>query len=312
MHVGSCGRWESCQRQPLLGLIVQWKLRSIGYGYTRTSARTIAFRSALRQARADAGLTQREVAAELDWSPSKIIRIENGSVSVSVTDLKAMLFLYKIKDENAVSGLVECARFARYHPWREYEDIYDKAFLEYIEYEESATNILCYQPLLMPGQIQTEAYARAVLNHTSEFSEGNIERCVALRITRQSILQPDSGCTGCFLLDEAVLRRQVGGADVHRAQLDHLLRLSKQPSIEIRVIPFAADVYAGIGDPFVIFEFDGVYNDFLFLESPRGNQVTRDDQELLTKYKTTFYSIFSNAIDLKSILPSQDVTAHEP
>jgi hypothetical protein len=191
---------------------------------------------------------------------------------------------------------------ARYQQWSAYQDIYPKAFLDYLEYEASASSMLNYEPLAVPGVLQTEEYARSLFSRVNQHAGNGLERRVALRMSRQAILEPDSGFSGSYLLDEAVLQRQIGGPLAQAAQINRLLDLSAQTHIEIRVLPFTADAYPGWGYPFTILEFedaDDAYEDLLFLEDARGIQITRDDQELVSNYKEKYYSIFSNAIDIQ-------------
>jgi hypothetical protein len=210
-----------------------------------------------------------------------------------------MLALYKIDEEEVIKSLIASARVARYQQWSAYQDIYDRSFLAYLEYEASASSILEYEPLAVPGVLQTEDYAHSLLSKVSQYAGSDLERRVALRMSRQVILESDSGFSGSFLLDEAVLRRATGGPRVQAAQIKRLIDLAAHPSIDIRIMPFTADVYPGWGYPFTILEFEDAYEDLLFLEHPHGDQVTRDDQELVASYKETYYSIFSGAIDIQ-------------
>ena len=283
------------------------KVGLVGMGTRGPALERLRLRTVLRRARGHARLTQREVAEALDWSPSKIIRIENGAVSVSRTDLRALLALYKVEDEGVISSLIASARVARYQQWSAYQDLYDKSFLAYLEYEASAAGMLDYQPLAVPGMLQTEEYARSLLSQVGRYAGSDLERRVTLRMSRQAVLKSDSGFSGSFLLDEAVLRRQVGGSRVQAAQINRLLDLSTQAAIEIRVLPFIADVYPSWGYAFVILEFEEGYEDLLFLEHPRGDSVTRDDQELVSGYKETFYSLFTDAVDIRHFMSAGDV-----
>src|ERR1700689_4204887 len=121
-------------------------------------------RAELRKARLEAGLTQDQVAVAMDWSLSKLIRIENGSVGISTNDLKAILRLYKIVEADRTSDLVALARAARERSWWSvYRDVAPPRLLQLIEYEAASFITRNFQPLLVPGLLQTEDYARAVL-----------------------------------------------------------------------------------------------------------------------------------------------------
>jgi transcriptional regulator with XRE-family HTH domain len=259
-------------------------------------------KDALRKARGGAGLTAKQVAEELGWSKSKLDRIEAGTVGVSQTDLRAMLFLYGVKDEGLVSSLIASARIARYLPWSAYKGIFGKSFLDYLDSEASASVMLDYEPLVVPGILQTEEYARTLLSQVSRFDGNDLERRVAARMSRQAILASGSGFSGSFLLDEAVLSRQVGGSGVQDAQIDRLLDLAAYATIEVRIMPFELGAYPDYGYPFVILEFEGPYEDLLFLEHPHGDVVTKNKPVLAASYKEKFHSTFSGAIDIRTFM----------
>jgi transcriptional regulator with XRE-family HTH domain len=279
------------------------KVGLVGMNTRGPGLERLRLRTVLRRVRGDADLTQQKVAEELGWSLSKIIRIENGAVGVSQTDLRAMLALYGVKDGELISSLIASARVARYQQWSAYQDIYDKSFLSYLEYEASASGMLDYEPMVVPGILQTEEYARTLLSRIGKCSGNILERMITLRMSRQWVLENGSGFKGSFLLDEAVIRRQVGGSRVQKAQIDHLLNLAEHAAIEVRVIPFSEDVHPGYGFPFVVLEFEEGYDDLLFLEHPQAFLVTRDEPELVSSYKETYYSVFSGAVDIRRFVP---------
>src|SRR4051794_41070755 len=114
----------------------------------------------LRRARAAAGYTQRDVAEALDWSYSKLLRIENGQVGVSRTDLKALLDHYLITDEGQLKAFAQLARDGRRQPWSAYRDVLNPDYMIYLGHEGSASTIRHFEQLVIPGLLQTEAYAR--------------------------------------------------------------------------------------------------------------------------------------------------------
>lgn len=144
--------------------------------------------AAVRQARIDAGRTQPEVARALDWSLSKVVRIESGAVGVSTTDLKALLELYGVDDTPRVAAVLDDARRARRPAsWADYSDVYGKEFIAYLGFESSATEVRQFQAGLVPGLLQTEAYARSVL--TAVRKGDDIERLVEARMKRQHLIE---------------------------------------------------------------------------------------------------------------------------
>jgi len=212
-------------------------------------------RNALRQARDAAGLTQENVAEEMDWSLSKVIRIETGVVSISTNDLRELLRLYRIDDPEQVRELVELARIGRRKPWwTRYKDVVPQQYLSYIGLEDECNALRLYYPFSLPGLFQTEEFARAVLNavvppHLSRGTEvapltqADMEARVQLRMVRQEkVLGREVPPEITAILDEAVLHRQVGGPEVLRRQLLHLVALASNPHIRIHVLPFTARV----------------------------------------------------------------------
>jgi transcriptional regulator with XRE-family HTH domain len=248
-------------------------------------------RTALRQARLSAGLTQEEVAGALDWSLSKIVRIENGSVRVSTTDLKAMLGQYRITDSDTEKNLVSMARAARERPWwNAYREHASQRYLEFVQLEQASTVTLNYQPQLVPGLLQTRAYATAVISQpnrgdTKERTAGLLE----LRMKRQELLDVPEPPTLAFVLDESVVLRQVGTAETMREEIRHLIELAGRPYITIQILPFAAGLTLGMHAPFVIVSFtDPADPDVLFLESPRGDTLVANDASEISRYHGMF------------------------
>ena len=146
-------------------------------------------RTEIRAARQVAGLTQDQVASAMDWSLSKIIRIEGGSVTISTNDIKALLACYQITDEHKIRTLVESARGARQRSWwREYADVANPKYLQYIEYESGAFAMRSFQPLVIPGILQTYEYAQSIQRQFAPYTPaGSADALVELRMRRQEL-----------------------------------------------------------------------------------------------------------------------------
>ena len=238
--------------------------------------------------------TQEHVAAAMDWSLSKLIRIENGSVSISTNDLKVLLDHYGIADDRRVEELVTLAKAARERSWWSvYRDVASPQLLQFIEYQAAAMITRNFESLLIPGLLQTEEYAREVIKEFSgrpSLPKDRLDALVGLRMKRQELLRR----TGpppwfFFILDEAVLRRLVGGKDVMGRQIRHLIELASRDDVIIEVVPFSAGVQYGMHGPFVILEFEEAEDDdVLYLESPRGDLIHRDDPEEILTYREIF------------------------
>src|SRR5262249_1016826 len=154
----------------------------------------------LKRARERSGMTQREVAAALDWSPSKVIRIETGAVIISTSDLMALLPHYGINDRKRIDQLVEVARASRKQAWGdEYRSGYGQQFIPFVGYEASTIRLRNFQALLIPGLLQTRAYSDAIMRSYTDDPE-RIGRGVEVRAKRQRILDQPGGPELFFVL----------------------------------------------------------------------------------------------------------------
>lgn len=247
-------------------------------------------RAALRQARLDAGLTQDQVAAALEWSLSKVVRIENGSVRISTTDLKAMLDQYKVTDPDRVAELTSMARAAKQRPWwSAYREFAPQRYLEYVELEQAALSTLNFQPMFVPGLLQTRDYAAAIIWQLGrDVTEERAEALLEFRMERQKkLLDASEPPTLSFILDESVVRRRVGGVEAMGNQIRHLIELAERPHITIQIFPFAVGLSFGMQAPFVIVQFPAD-PEVLFLESPRGDTLVANDEDEVSRYHSAF------------------------
>jgi transcriptional regulator with XRE-family HTH domain len=248
-------------------------------------------RTELRKARQDAGQTQEQVAVAMDWSLSKVIRIEAGSVGISTNDLKALLRHYKIVDPTRTAELIALGRAARERSWWSmYRDAAPSGLLQLIGYETAAVIRRNFEPLLVPGLLQTEEYARAVIRALEErLPAERVDTLVEIRMRRQELLDRTDPPLLFFILDEAVVRRLVGGKSVMRRQIRRLIETADRPNVTIEVVPFSAGVHPGIKGSFVVLEFpDAGDDDVLYLESPRGDLISRDVPEEVLAYREVF------------------------
>ena len=242
-------------------------------------------RAELRNARTAADLTQDQVAEAMEWSPSKIIRIEAGSVGVSTNDMKALLRLYHIDDPKRVDELLALARVARERSTT-YRDASPK-LLQFIDYEAAASAIQGFQSAAVPGLLQTDEYARNIISVVNpEASKEQIEALVKVRMKRQELLARTDPVELLFVVDEAVIRRQVGGADVMRRQVKHLVAMADRKNVTIEVVRFSVGAHPGMQGPFVIFEFpDTEDDDVLYLETSHGELIIRDEPNEIANHE---------------------------
>jgi hypothetical protein len=251
----------------------------------------------LRRLRETAGLTCEQVAEHLECSASKISRVETGRVSVSPWDVRDMLDLYDVPGEQRES-LVQLARDSRQKGWwHAYSDTMMPQFATYLGLESAASEIRIYEVNLIPGLLQTEDYARAVIragmmNSPSE----DVERSVALRMARQPAVTRDDPPKVWAVMDEAALRRRVGGAGLMRMQLEHLLTQAQLPNVAVQVIPFTGGAHPAMGRPFVILVFpDRVDTDVVYLEDLTSSLYLEDVAEV-DRYNVFFNHLRATAL----------------
>ncbi|MFE0023863.1 helix-turn-helix domain-containing protein [Amycolatopsis sp. NPDC059021] len=232
--------------------------------------------SELRRFREAADLTIDEVGEKLECSASKISRIETGHVGVTPRDARDMLALYGITgDEQEV--LVQLAREARKRGWwHAYNEVFTGTF---VGLEADASSLRAFQALLVPGLLQTERYARAVIRAMRpDAEEAELRRRVAARMARQELFADASPPEYWAVIDEAVLHRVVDSAEVMAEQLYRMVSLAGRPNVTIQVVPFGTGAHPGMEGPFLIMGFpeqadaDVVYVDStssgLYLEEP--------------------------------------------
>ncbi|MFE2530777.1 helix-turn-helix domain-containing protein [Streptomyces sp. NPDC059371] len=242
-------------------------------------------RLSLRRARENAALSQREAAERVEWSQSKLIRVETGTVGVSVSDLRALLALYDVTDPERVQDLEQAARGSKGPSWWSgYHEVITPQFAQYLGYEGAATSLHTYHPIVVPGHLQTRGYAEALLA-PRDLDEDVFQRVVDLRMERQQRMFDDSGRPACvFVLDEAAVRRQIGGREVLSEQLDHLLVLGSRQEISVRVLPFEAGAHYSTLGSFVLLGFPDD-DDLLYLEHAAGSMTGGEDLRLLARYQ---------------------------
>jgi transcriptional regulator with XRE-family HTH domain len=229
----------------------------------------IVLGSQLRRLRERRQITCEEAGGAIRASHSKISRMELGRVRCRRRDVADLLRLYGVTNEDEQNGMLALADRAN-EPgwWHSYSDILPNWFEIYIGLEEAASRIRTYEVQFVPGLLQTEDYARAVtlLGHPSAPGH-EVERRVGLRMRRQSLLEADDPSHLWAVVDEAVLRRPLGGKRVMRRQLEHLLEVTELPNVTLQVVPFNRGGHAAAGGPFSILRFaDRDLPDVVYLE----------------------------------------------
>jgi transcriptional regulator with XRE-family HTH domain len=229
------------------------------------SVRARQLARALRRLRELDGRTGEEIAALLDWSNAKISRIETASTAIKVTDLRRLLAVYEVP-EDQVEELSELARSAGKRGWWDAYKGIDETYQTYIGLENEASALHCYSPLAIHGLLQTEAYAREIID-VVVLPPGEVERRVQIRLRRQQRLLDDSNSLELWaVLDEAAIRRQVGGTETMTAQLERLLEIGTSRNVTIQVLPFSAGAHPATWGPFIILKFPYQGDDVVYVE----------------------------------------------
>ncbi|MDP9843839.1 helix-turn-helix domain-containing protein [Streptosporangium lutulentum] len=211
----------------------------------------------LRRLREQRDITLEAAGHVIRASHSKISRMELGRVSFRIRDVADLLTLYGVTEESEREPLLALVGRANVTGWwHNYNDVLPSWFETYVGLEESATVIRNYEVQFVPGLLQSEGYARAVIRlGFPSASEEELERRVRLRMARQRLLRGEESPHVWAVLDEAVLRRALGGAEVMRGQIDHLLEALELPNVTVQIVPFSVGGHAAAGGPFSILRF---------------------------------------------------------
>jgi transcriptional regulator with XRE-family HTH domain len=210
------------------------------------------------QRRRDAtGMSREEVARQLEWSTSTLFRIETGRSRPQPGNVRTLLELYGVTGPER-DGLIQLTRDARKPGWwHSFRDVLPNPYEVYIGLEAGAASLRNFEPIVIPGLLQTEDYAREIFrNGPMELDPDGIERLAQVRLARQEILNRDDRPQLWVVIDEAVIHRVVGGASVMRGQLRHLVDSAQQGKTTIQVMPYRAGAHAGTTGPFVILGFE--------------------------------------------------------
>lgn len=218
-----------------------------------------------------AGLKREEAARVLRVAPATVRRMEMAEVALKIPYLQLLLKSYGISDDEAEAFVQLAEEANRPGWWQRFHDILPGWFSMYVSLEGAATLIRSYEPHFVPGILQTEEYARGVLESGAigQTRPEDIERHVALRMQRQGLLTREGAPRIWVVMDETALCRPVGGPEVMRAQIDKLLDVTKLPNVTLQVVPFSTGPHPGTYGPFVLFRFampelpDMVYSEYL-------------------------------------------------
>jgi transcriptional regulator with XRE-family HTH domain len=222
----------------------------------------------LRRLREEAGLTTERAAASIRGSHSKISRMEHGRVGFKERDIADLLTLYGVGPGEEREALLNLAREASTPGWWQgYADILPHWVEPYFGLEAAASFIREYELQMVPGLLQTEDYARAVIRLGNLLSDEEVNRRTQARISRQRILHRENPPRVWAVLDEGALSRIIGGRDVMRSQLRHLIEMCEHPAVTLQILPFSAGAHRAMGGPFTILRYtEPDLRDVVFIE----------------------------------------------
>jgi transcriptional regulator with XRE-family HTH domain len=259
----------------------------------------------LRRLREEHSLTGEDVAENLGWSASKLSRIETARIGIKAADLARLLDEYDVAAEHKAELLRLVGKPRSRGWWEAYTDSLPEKFAHYIVMESEAESIAAWSTELVPGLLQTPDFARAAIGAhlaaTAAISASEIERRVQTRLKRQRILTSDPRKDLASVLDESVLLRHVHSARIMRDQLAHLIKMSEQPNVTIRVLPLDGAHPIGSG-AFMLLKFApipeiGPVSDIVFIEELTGNALYIDDDGETQRYQLGFGQLVADSLD---------------
>ncbi|WP_030171149.1 helix-turn-helix domain-containing protein [Spirillospora albida] len=248
----------------------------------------------LRKLREEQGLTLQEVADRLDWSRATVSRLETSQTRPRPGDIADLLDLYGVPSPDR-DALITLARQAGQRGWwTAYQDVFAGS---YVALEDEASHIRTWDPQLIHGLLQTEPYARAVITAGRLLpAQEDIERRIAARKIRQTLLDREKAPLLHVVFDEAVLHRPIGGREVMREQLAALTTTAARPSVIIQVLPYAAAAHAGLDGRFTILSYpDPADPDIAYVEGTMGDVYLESAGEI-AKHRDRFDRIEAAAL----------------
>lgn len=268
------------------------------------TARQRRLMAELVRLREGAGLSRAQVAERVGTTDSTLWRYETGTTRPKPGDVAILLDVYGVQGAER-EELIEMAKHARKRGWwHRHRQSLKPGFDSYIGLEAAASAVRTFQTLVVPGILQTEAYARAVIEQTAITSAPDqVDEKVLVRMSRQELLTRDEEPLQVVaILDEAVLRRQVGSPKIMREQIQRLVELTHRPNVTIRVIPFSQGAHAGLDGPFYLLEFSEQADpDLVYLEQA-GSGLIPEAPEEVRRYTLIFGSLLSRALRPKETL----------
>ncbi|MGW2489930.1 helix-turn-helix domain-containing protein [Streptomyces sp. NPDC001606] len=255
----------------------------------------------LRTLRTGAGLTSGEAARLVGWHQSKVSRIETGASGVKPADLRLLLDAYGVHDGQLREMLMMLAGSedtgGRNRWWHAYRGVIPPTYRDFISLESQASAMRTLETTVVPGLLQTAEYARAVTRAAvKDLDEERLDALVEVRLARQDVLRSDPPLALSAVLDEAVLRREVGGPEVMARQLQRLAEAARLPQVRLQVLPFDAGAHIGLTGPFVIFSFPSTSDLDVVVLDQLTSSLYLERKEDLMAYSEAFTTLQFHAL----------------
>lgn len=253
----------------------------------------------LRRLRERADLTGDQVAARLGWSAAKISRIETARTSPRTSDVEALLVIYMVDSRQRQELLALHRDATRKGWWEDYRDSLPKEYTTFLGLEAEATAARDWEPQVVPGLFQTEAYVRAMMEsgqRSTLEAPGGVRSRIEVRMARQqAVLRAESPLAISAVLEESVLLRRFGDHEVMREQLKRLIEVSELPNVELRILPLDADHPINTG-AFCHLKVPD-FHDVVYLEALLGGRLV-EDEAIVYRYEVAFDYLETKALDV--------------
>jgi transcriptional regulator with XRE-family HTH domain len=252
---------------------------------------------ALRELRTARNIRPSDVNKHTGWSESKVSRMERGLVPINPADLRTLIQLYEIKDQALMDSLLALASGSRGRDWwHRFSDVIPRQFSTYLGFEAVAASVHTYELAVVPGLLQTPAYARALVDAVGDAAtDEEAARRVEARMYRQQILQGEDAPRLHAIVDEGVLHRAVGGPGVLHDQLVHMGDVAQRTNVIVQVVPFAAGAHSAVEGGFIILRFaDATSGDVVSVDL-RTRSLYLDNPAEVAAYRDAWESVLAVA-----------------
>ncbi|MCD9141558.1 helix-turn-helix domain-containing protein [Streptomyces albireticuli] len=262
------------------------------------TARRRKLGTALRAAREGAQISVAGAAEAVRGDSSKISRVETGRQRLTRLELDTLLDLYRVTDEKAREWLIALASEDRKRTWwGEHRDMLPGGFKENLTLESDAARIAVYQPQVVPGLLQTRAYAKAVMSGSPDpWTDEDLDFYTDFRIKRQRVFDREKPPQYLCVMQEGVIRQRIGGAAVMAAQVRRLLAMSCQPGIVIQIVPFSQSTFTCSGSAFYLYSYAGPIDLDVVQISLLDSALYLEEDEAVAKYRWAFERLRASAL----------------